>query len=165
MLNDGYAEVTERGICYATHQEPTAFDYKVAGGEGLGLFQCRMSGLEMMTTYYVRAYAKNSEGYAYGNEVTFVTADETYLPEVVTHAVTDFNHFYAIGGGEVVADGGLDIIERGICWSTSHNPTTMNNKLTAGTGMGEFTCRMSYLFGCLATPHIMYVHTLPTLQV
>lgn len=147
VLNDGYAEVTERGICYATHQEPTAFDYKVAGGEGLGLFQCRMSGLEMMTTYYVRAYAKNSEGYAYGNEVTFVTADETYLPEVVTHAVTDFNHFYAIGGGEVVADGGLDIIERGICWSTSHNPTTMNNKLTAGTGMGEFTCRMSYLFG------------------
>ena len=147
VLNDGYAEVTERGICYATHQEPTAFDYKVAGGEGLGLFQCRMSGLEMMTTYYVRAYAKNSEGYAYGNEVTFVTADETYLPEVVTHAVTDFNHFYAMGGGEVVADGGLDIIERGICWSTSHNPTTMNNKLTAGTGMGEFTCRMSYLFG------------------
>lgn len=147
VLNDGYAEVTERGICYATHQEPTAFDYKVAGGEGLGLFQCRMSGLEMMTTYYVRAYAKNSEGYAYGNEVIFVTADETYLPEVVTHAVTDFNHFYAIGGGEVVADGGLDIIERGICWSTSHNPTTMNNKLTAGTGMGEFTCRMSYLFG------------------
>lgn len=147
VLNDGYAEVTERGICYSTHQEPTAFDYKVAGGEGLGLFQCRMSGLEMMTTYYVRAYAKNSEGYAYGNEVSFTTSDETYLPQVITHEVTDFNHFYGIGGGEVVANGGLDIIERGIVWSTSHNPTTMNNKLTAGTGMGEFTCRMSYLFG------------------
>lgn len=147
VLNDGYAEVTERGICYSTHQEPTAFDYKVAGGEGLGLFQCRMSGLEMMTTYYVRAYAKNSEGYAYGNEVSFTTSDETYLPQVITHEVTDFNHFYGIGGGEVVANGGLDIIERGIVWGTSHNPTTMNNKLTAGGGMGEFTCRMSYLFG------------------
>lgn len=147
VLNDGFAEVTERGICYATHQEPTVFDYKVAGGEGLGLFQCRMSGLEMLTTYYVRAYAKNSEGYAYGNEVSFVTADETYLPEVITHEVTDFNHFYAMGGGEVVADGGLDIIRRGICYSTSHNPTIYNSVLTAGGGMGSYECRMTYLYG------------------
>lgn len=147
VLSDGFAEITERGICYATHEEPTVFDYKVAGGEGLGLFQCRMSGLEMLTTYYVRAYAKNSEGYAYGNEVSFVTADETYLPEVITHEVTDFNHFYAIGGGEVVANGGLDIIERGICYSTSPNPTTLNYKLTVGGGMGEFECRMTYLYG------------------
>lgn len=147
VLNDGFAEVTERGICYATHQEPTVFDYKVVGGEGLGLFQCRMSGLEMLTTYYVRAYAKNSEGYAYGNEVSFVTADETYLPEVITHQVTDFNHFYAIGGGEVVANGGLDIIRRGVCWGTSPNPTIYNNMLTASGGMGEFECRITYLYG------------------
>lgn len=147
VLNDGFVEVTERGICYATHQEPTVFDYKVAGGEGLGLFQCRMSGLEMLTTYYVRAYAKNSEGYAYGNEVSFVTADETYLPEVITHEVTDFNHFYAIGGGEVVANGGLDIIRRGVCWGTSANPTIYGNVLSAGAGMGEFECRITYLYG------------------
>lgn len=147
VLSDGFAAITERGICYATHEEPTVFDYKVPGGEGLGLFQCRMSGLETLTTYYVRAYARNSEGYAYGNEVTFVTADETFLPEVITHEVTDFNHFYAVGGGEVVSNGGLDIIERGICWSTSPNPTTTGNKLTAGTGMGEFECRMMCLFG------------------
>lgn len=147
VLSDGFADVTERGICFATHETPTVFDYKVLGGTGLGLFQCRMSGLETLTTYYVRAYAKNSEGYAYGNEVTFVTADETFLPEVITHEVTDFNHFYAIGGGEVVANGGLDIIERGICWSTSPNPTTTGNKLTAGGGMGVFECRMAYLFG------------------
>ena len=147
VINDGFAEVDEKGICYSTHHEPTVFDYKVVGGAGLGLFQCRMSGLEMLTTYYVRAYAHNSEGYAYSDEVSFVTADETYLPEVITHEVTDFNHFYAIGGGEVVANGGLDIIERGICWSTSHNPTTLDSKLTAGTGMGEFECRMMCLFG------------------
>ena len=153
VLSDGFAPITERGICYATHEEPTVFDYKVTGGEGLGLFQCRMSGLETLTTYYVRAYARNSEGYAYGNEVTFVTADETFLPEVITHEVTDFNHFYAIGGGEVVSNGGLDIIERGICWSTSPNPTTTGNKLTAGGGMGEFSCRMAYLF-CNTTYYV-----------
>ena len=153
VLSDGFAEITERGICYATHEEPTVFDYKVAGGAGLGLFQCRMSGLETLTTYYVRAYAKNSEGYAYGNEVSFVTADETFLPEVITHEVTDFNHFYAIGSGEVVSNGGLDIVERGICWSTSPNPTTTGNKLTAGGGMGEFECRMAYLF-CNTTYYV-----------
>ena len=147
VVDDGFAEVDERGICYSTHHEPTVFDYKVSGGAGLGLFQCRMSGLEMLTTYYVRAYAHNSEGYAYSDEVSFVTADETYLPEVITHEVTDFNHFYAIGGGEVVANGGLDIIKRGICYGTSHNPTIYSNVLTAGGGMGEFECRMTYLFG------------------
>lgn len=147
VLNDGCAEVTERGICYATHREPTIFDYKVVGGEGVGLFQCRMSGLETLTTYYVRAYAINSEGVGYGNEVNFETADETFLPEVITHEVTEYNHFYAIGVGEVIANGGLDIIERGICWSTHQNPTTNDNKLTAGTGMGEYSCRMSYLYG------------------
>lgn len=153
VLNDGFADVTERGICYATHEEPTVFDYKVQGGSGLGLFQCRMSGLETLTKYYVRAYAKNSEGYAYGNQVDFMTADETFLPEVITHEITDFNHFYAIGGGEVVSNGGLDIIERGICWSTSPNPTTNGNKLTAGGGMGEFECRMAYLF-CNTTYYV-----------
>lgn len=148
VLSDGFATVTERGICYATHEEPTIFDYKVAGGEGIGLFQCRMSGLEPLTTYYVRAYARNSENLVgYSEEVTFMTADETFLPEVITHEVTDFNHFYAIGSGEVVSDGGLDILERGICWSTSPAPTPLNNKLTAGSGMGEFECRMAYLFG------------------
>lgn len=147
VLSDGFAEVTERGICYATHETPTVFDYKVAGGSGTGLFQCRMTGLETLTTYYVRAYARNSEGIGYGNEVTFITADETFLPEVITKPVTDFNHFYAIGEGEVVSNGGLDIIERGVCWSTSPNPTTTQNKLTAGTGMGEFSCRISYLYG------------------
>ncbi len=148
VLSDGFAPVTERGICYATHEEPTVFDYKVPGGEGLGLFQCRMSGLEPLTTYYVRSYARNSEGYGYSeNTVTFVTADETFLPEVITHEVTDFNHFYAIGSGEVVSDGGLDILERGICWGTSPNPTIDGNKLTAGAGMGEFECRITYLFG------------------
>lgn len=147
VINDGFAEITERGICYATHEEPTVFDYKVPGGSGMGLFQCRMSGLETLTKYYVRAYAKNSEGYGYGNQVDFMTADETFLPEVVTNEVTDFNHFYAIGSGEVVSNGGLDIIERGICWSTHSAPTTNDNKLTAGGGMGEFSCRISYLFG------------------
>ena len=147
VINDGFAEVDEKGICYSIHHEPTVFDYKVVGGAGLGLFQCRMSGLEMLTTYYVRAYAHNSEGYAYSEEVSFVTADETYLPEVITHEVTDFNHFYAMGGGEVVANGGLDIIRRGICYSTSHNPTIYSNMLTAGGGMGEFECRMTYLYG------------------
>ena len=147
VVDDGFAEVDERGICYSTRHEPTVFDYKVSGGAGLGLFQCRMSGLEMLTTYYVRAYAHNSEGYAYSDEVSFVTADETYLPEVITHEVTDFNHFYAIGGGEVVANGGLDIIRRGVCWGTSPNPTIYGNVLTAGTGMGEFECRITYLYG------------------
>jgi M6 family metalloprotease-like protein len=70
---DGGATVTERGICYAITANPTTANTKVASGTGTGLFTANMTGLAASTLYYVRAYAINSNGTAYGAQVSFTT--------------------------------------------------------------------------------------------
>ena len=73
VTSDGNASVTERGVVYATTQNPTTSNTKVTSGSGTGSFTCNLSGLQPNTTYYVRAYAINSKGTAYGSEITFTT--------------------------------------------------------------------------------------------
>ncbi len=70
---DGNVTVTARGICWSTSQTPTIEDNKTTDGSGVGGFTSNLSNLEHNTTYYVRAYATNEVGTAYGEEVTFTT--------------------------------------------------------------------------------------------
>ena len=73
VTNDGGTEVTERGICWSTNENPTLNDNHVAAGTGIGAFTAIMSGLEANTTYHVRAYATNEAGTAYALDREFVT--------------------------------------------------------------------------------------------
>ena len=75
VTNDGGAEVTERGICWSTNANPTISDSHVAAGTGTGAFTAVMSGLEINTTYHVRAYAINEKGTAYGLDKDFTTLE------------------------------------------------------------------------------------------
>ena len=70
---DGGATVTARGICWSTAQNPTVDGNHTTDGTGTGSFTSSMTGLTANTTYYVRAYATNSVGTAYGEEVSFTT--------------------------------------------------------------------------------------------
>ena len=76
VTNDGGAEVTERGVCIATVTNPTTSNSKVSAGSGTGSFTFNLTNLQPNTTYYVRAYAVNSQGTAYGEEVSFTTKVE-----------------------------------------------------------------------------------------
>jgi hypothetical protein len=71
VTDDGDAAVTEKGIVYSTSANPTTADTKVQMGTGEGMFSETVSSLTPGETYYIRAYAVNSEGTAYGNEVVF----------------------------------------------------------------------------------------------
>lgn len=73
VSSDGGASVTARGVCWSTNQNPTTANSKTSNGTGSGSFTSNITGLYPSTTYYVRAYATNSEGTAYGNQVTFTT--------------------------------------------------------------------------------------------
>lgn len=73
---DGGMDVTERGICWGTEQNPTTEGNFLNEGEGVGAFSATLSDLLSNTTYYVRAYATNSVGTAYGEEVCFTTLEE-----------------------------------------------------------------------------------------
>lgn len=143
-MDNGGADVTERGVCWSTNHNPTASGSHASSGDGLGEFTCNMTNLSANTTYYVRAYAKNSKGVGYGEEKTFTTLNFD-LPVVTTANVTDITQTSAKGGGEVTDDGGTTVTERGICWSTSHNPTVNNHKVPAGQGMGNFTANITGL--------------------
>lgn len=73
ISNDGGNPITERGVCWGTSPNPTKDNTKTADGTGIGIFTSLISGLSHSTTYYVRAYASNSAGTAYGNEISFKT--------------------------------------------------------------------------------------------
>ena len=72
---DGGAAVTERGVCWSTSSNPTAaLSTKTIDGSGIGSFTSSITGLVAGTMYYARAYATNSVGTAYGNQVVFTTS-------------------------------------------------------------------------------------------
>ncbi len=73
ITNDGGALITQRGICYSTNPSPSTANTTIISGSGTGSFTSNLTGLTASTTYYVRAYATNSAGTAYGNEVSFTT--------------------------------------------------------------------------------------------
>lgn len=77
----GITPITARGVCWSTSRNPTIADSKTTDGTGTGSFTSSITGLTTGTTYYVRAYATNSVGTAYGNEVSFEYND--YLPLTV----------------------------------------------------------------------------------
>ena len=71
----GGADITVKGISWSTSPNPTTADQFTTDGTSMGAFTSSLTGLTANTTYYVRSYATNSEGTAYGNEVQFTTTD------------------------------------------------------------------------------------------
>ncbi|MCX6322234.1 MAG: fibrobacter succinogenes major paralogous domain-containing protein [Bacteroidia bacterium] len=73
VKSDGGFSVTARGVCWSTSSNPTTANSKTTDGNGTGLFPSNLTGLTANTLYYVRAYATNSIGTAYGTQVSFTT--------------------------------------------------------------------------------------------
>jgi len=137
ISNDGGSAITTRGVCWSTNQNPTIADNKTTNGTGTGSFTSSITGLIPGKTYYIRAYAANIIGTAYGNQITTITT--AILPTITTNAVSDITSTTSRSGGNITNDGGAEVTVRGICWSTSPNPTIANNKTNDGIGSGSFT--------------------------
>ncbi len=143
VTDDGGKNITERGICWATTPSPTINDDKTTNGNGTGSFTSTITGLMLGTTYHVRAFATNSAGTAYGNDLAFTTL--TDLPVLTTSAVTNISQTTATTGGNITDDGGKTITVRGICWATTPSPTINDSKFESGAGTGSFTGNISGL--------------------
>jgi len=74
VVSQGLSSVTARGVVYGTAINPTTSNNTTNNSSGTGLFTTNLTGLNSGTTYYVRAYATNSVGTAYGNELGFTTS-------------------------------------------------------------------------------------------
>ena len=79
VTSDGGANVTARGICWSTSQNPTVSNSHTTNGSGTGSFTSNITGLTANTTYYVRAYATNSKGTSYGEQKSFTTNGFAYV--------------------------------------------------------------------------------------
>ena len=221
VTSNGGANVTAKGVCWSTAQNPTISDSYTVNGSGVGSFSSSITGLTPNTTYYVRAYATNSVGTAYGEQKTLTTTCNTMtiaitgtptinygqsttltasgansyhwntganttsitvsptstttytvtgtnsygctatasktvtvnpiVPTVTTSNVSNITTNSASCGGNVTSNGGANVTARGVCWSTSQNPTISNGHTTNGSGNGSFSSSITGL-----TPNTTY---------
>nr|WP_320120272.1 SusF/SusE family outer membrane protein [uncultured Marinifilum sp.] len=141
---DGKAEVTAKGVCWNTDAAPTTANDTTLNGKGIGEFTANLSGLLPATTYYARAYAINSVGTAYSNEVNFTT--NIGVAVLATDSVRDVTKTTANVYGNVIVTGGVDITERGFVYAMAENPTTADTKISdAENTTGTMTAALSGL--------------------
>lgn len=145
VIATGYSDITTRGICWSTNQNPTVADSKTTEAAGIGTYTSTLTGLLTNTTYYLRAYATNAAGTAYGNQVTFKTFLTVVFPTITTNAVTNITANAVTSGGNLTATGGGEVTARGVCWSDHQNPIITDSKTSDGTGTGQFQSQISGL--------------------
>jgi len=144
VLGDGGAVVTARGICWNTIGMPTITDHLATTGDGIGVFNGVLSGLIAGTTYYIRAYATNIVGTAYGAQKWFKTGGNGAVPSVLTVQYADILGTSASVSGIISAFGGDSILAQGVCWSPKKKPTVTNSIVIDRSGKLNFT---GYLAG------------------
>ncbi len=140
ISSDGNSSITAQGVCWSTSHHPTITNNKTTDSSGAGGFISNLTGLTENTVYYIRAYATNSEGTAYGNEISFITKPTVATaPQLTTSDITGLTDTSAKSGGIIISDEGAAITAKGVCWDTTTNPTISNNFTSDGTGSGNFT--------------------------
>ena len=143
---DGGDGITGRGVCWNTTGDPTVADDRTEDGPGSGTYTSTLRELTCNTGYFVRAYAVNPAGTTYGNQVEF-TSGGCGLPSVATYTLHSVTSNSARSGGNVSDDGGNPVFRRGICWSTSEDPTVDNYFTEDGVGTGTFSSFLTGLQG------------------
>lgn len=93
ITSDGGASISARGVCWAISSNPTVINDHTIDGEGSGSFTSEIKCLDRETTYYVRAYATNSEGTGYGEQEIFTTQSGliTFNPGLTYGTVMDID--------------------------------------------------------------------------
>ena len=128
VTDNGGHPVTDAGVCYSMLKNP-GIDTNVSSfGRGTGQFEAVVENLDPGSKYHLRAYAVNSEGVSYGEEIVLFT--KLGIPEVISHDVTDIDYSAATLIGSVPDDGGLDVLEYGFAWDSVASPTKKNNYVT-----------------------------------
>ena len=139
--------ITEKGFVVYT-DENSVTEYDVAGNE-IGEFSCQISELEDGAVYYYKAYMIVGDETFYGEEKSFTTLEEIVItiPEVVTVSVTEVTENTAILTGEVVSDGGAEVVERGFIWNDHYDGegSIEDFIVEVGSGVGVFTYQLTGL--------------------
>lgn len=143
ITDDGGEPVTVAGICWGTAVNPSIEGLHTNDSTGSIIFTSTITGLDPNTLYYARAYAVNSIGIAYGNEIRVTT--NAAAPQLTTLVVSAITTSTATSGGKITYAGGADIIAKGICWSTFPDPDTSDMFINVGVDTSSFSSQMTGL--------------------
>jgi len=134
VTDNGGTDLVEKGFCISKNPSPGINDIRVkASNNDAGAYAIVLTALDPQTKYYVRAYAQNSKGLSFGNEISFNTSQAT-IPIVGTNDFQEITENSVRAGVEINNNGGADILEFGVCISTNRNPTIFDRKIVLGTG-------------------------------
>jgi uncharacterized protein (TIGR02145 family) len=148
ISGNGGSAITQSGVCWSTSPNPTLANNFTIDGNGSGTFVSNILPLQPATTYFVRAYAVNTSGTAYGNTQSFTTQSASgagSLPIIATNNVVYTDGLSATCGGNITADGGLAVTARGVCWAIGITPTINNSITLNGAGGGSFSSTITNL--------------------
>ena len=88
--------ITSMGVCWNTTGTPTTGDTKTTNGTSGGVFTANMTGLNITTLYYVRAYVITDRfGLMYGNQISFTTSNILSIGNSYQGGIV----FYVYNGG------------------------------------------------------------------
>jgi hypothetical protein len=157
ITSNGGATVTVSGICWNTSPNPTTSNSKTTDGPASGYFISDLSGLTAGTTYYVRAYATNSAGTAYGSQYSIVSViiGSNYQGGKVAYILTSSDAGYVAGEMHgLIAAAGDESLD--IRWYNGTNTTTNatgtaigsgslnTDRIIASQGAGAYAARLCY---------------------
>lgn len=155
LSDDGGSIVTERGFLYSFNNILTTSNSKViVPGNSIGLFSGPLTGLSSNSTYYVAAYARNSIGTSISTNVLSFRTLTPNPPSIQTTPISNLTSSSFQSGGTISSDGGVPIVQKGICWNTTGNPTISDNKTLNGVGSNSFSVSSSFI--TQLTPNITY---------
>ena len=133
VTSDGGSPVTARGVCWSFAPDPTTANNKTTDGSGTGIFSSNLTGLTANTMYYVRAYATNSTGTSYGNQLSFNTTPfyigQNYGGGIIFYI--DFTNEH----GLIAASGDQSTGAQWGCWGTFIGVAS----IAVGTGQANTT--------------------------
>ncbi|WP_333620756.1 hypothetical protein [Sphingobacterium multivorum] len=149
VLDDNGSTVTARGICYSnSNTTPSVSSGTILNiGSGTGSFSGQLTGLVVNTSYYVRAFATNSAGTAYGPVVSFKTSMPDLPSNVSTATPYNVTMTSAYTGGYIGSAGGGTISAKGVVYSSSNSLPSLTNgtRVSGGSGTGNFSLILSGL--------------------
>lgn len=120
---------------------------KVTAEHTCDSYSVTINNLESGTTYYFHCIFDTGYGTAESEQWSFTTQSggTIVMPLVTTSSVTNITQTSVACGGNVTSNGGATVTARGVCWSTSQNPTVSNSHTTDGSGTGSFTSSITGL--------------------
>jgi hypothetical protein len=142
---EGHSSVVMSGVCWDTISQPSISDSHTEEGPSAGVFISHISGLKSNKTYYIRAYATNSSGTAYGNQITFSTKP-VYWKKGISTSVPYINSMLSSGSNIYAAT------EDGVLFSADTGNTWVSKGLT-GYGVKKIVRNSNALFAVVWQPN------------